>query len=1117
MSLKNRSTRFQVLLTLAIVSFITTTAVAILLAIQEREAYFNQYAVSLSATSQEIETRLINIDQKLRSDVMYLARTPPISGIVRAMQNDGIDPEDNSTLESQVEQLQLFFSAFATANPAYHKIRFIGAADAGRELVRVDLTDLGLVSTSPENLQREGDRFYFTESQTLEAGDVRLSPINLNQENGSIEVPQRPVWRAATSVFTQTGELFGIVMINFDMGAVFADITESVRLQTGMDDIQTFMTNSDGEYLLHPDPERGFGFEYGESDKFEDEFYNIATVVGPRDDERLTSVDVGRNLLSADTVENADASLYLHRRAIDVNPGAGGQTLTVWIALAQSLVDSPALVATARFWVAGILIGIILLMVLGWNLARQLAPLSALSVAAQKMAEGDYQIDLPDANNLETANLTNSLSLLGEKVAQREGELRKNHNSLEETVALRTEELENSRDEAKRLVRVKSDFLANMSHEIRTPMTAVLGLLDILRHTEMSTQQQQYVFQIHNSSRALLYIIDDILDISKIDAGKLTIEKVDFSLLAVIESAIDLFSPSAELKSVNLHLNMDPRTAIIAIGDRTRLTQVLNNLLGNAIKFTQEGSVILATEIQEEQDTSITIRFSVSDTGIGIKEDAMTGLFEAFEQADTTTTRLYGGSGLGLSISYKLVGLMGGELQASSVPDEGSTFWFDLTFGRSENEEPSLSGVGVLDKRVLVVDDQPISCRILSSMFSHWGCVVDCAHNGVEALEKIATAANENESYNLLLVDWRMPDMDGLTLLTKIQSLNESHKLNGAAQVLMINEAGRSELEQSANNVDDIKLLHKPITISRLLNTLAELGFIKLIKEDSLEVEREGVEASLRAKLDAMSSPAKLLLVEDNATNQMVVQELLSGYRLEIAIANNGAEAVEIVSHEAIDLVLMDLQMPVMDGFEATKKIREFKPLNEFPILALSAATFTEDIRQSSHAGMNDHLQKPIDVLLLLSALLKWLPLDSAPKLQQSESETAATSDIDGEESSATAEEDVLAMLKNDSGFDLSDTILSYAGAPALIRIIQAFCTEFNEVHEVWESDVEWDHAEKRRVAHSLKGAAANVGAVVLVELAAKTESAIIGGDETLLDELMLKLKEVLVKLEVVA
>jgi two-component system sensor histidine kinase/response regulator len=1115
MNMRNTSMRFQMLLTIGFVGAFVTTVIVILLIFQQRATYFNQYAVSLSATSQAVAARLLTIDESLRKDVLYLSRIPAVNGIVRVTQNDGIDLLDASTLQSWIQQAQLIFVSFEIANPAYHKIRFIGAADGGRELIRLDETGPDEFISIQEDLQRMGERSFFSETRALEVGNVYFSPINLNQENGAIELPQRPTWQAATPVFTEQGEFFGIVIISLDMGRIFADIAESVRLQTSIDEIETYVTNSEGEFLLHPDPDRSFRFEFGESSKFEGEFSDFETVVSSREDTRLTSVNLGRNLLQAERAVGTGGALYLHSRVIDINPDDETQILTIWIGLERSLVDEPLLAAAVIFLGVAIPAVALVLLVLGTVLTRQLTPLSGLSIAAQKMADGDYQLNLPKASSREMANLIVSLSLLGGRVAQREAELLRSHNSLEEIVVHRTEELEDSRDEARRLVRVKSRFLANMSHEIRTPMTAVLALVDILRRTEMTSQQQQYVFQIHDSSSALLHIINDILDISKINAGKLSIEAVDFSLLDVVEGSIDLFSPSAELKSVNLHLSMDPRAAIMVIGDRTRLTQVLNNLLGNGVKFTQKGNVILATEILAEDEQSFTIRFSVSDTGIGIKEEAMTGLFETFEQGDTATTRLFGGTGLGLAISHKLVGLMGGELEASSVLDEGSTFWFDLTFERSDKEELSLSGVGPIGIRVLVVDDQPICCRILSSILSHWGCIVDSANNGPQALEKITAAAKDGEQYKLLLIDWSMPDIDGLSLLAEIRSLSESLQADDVAQVLMINEADRGQVKQSGKHIDDIKILVKPTTISRSLNMLAELRFIELIKEEPREGEREDAEALLIAKLDAMASPAKLLLVEDNVTNQIVIKELLGKYRLEIVIASNGAEAVEIVSRDAIDLVLMDLQMPVMDGFEATRKIREFKPLESLPILAISAAMFTEDIVYSRQVGMNDHLQKPIDVVALLSALFKWLPLDNASKSQQLEPETSTESDVDLEESSVNAEEDVLTTLKNDAEFDLTDTILSYAGAPALISIIQAFCTEFNGVYEVWESDVEWGHAEKRRVAHSLKGAAANVGAAALAELAARTESAIIGGEDSLLEELMQKLKQVLVKLEI--
>jgi len=320
-------------------------------------------------------------------------------------------------------------------------------------------------------------------------------------------------------------------------------------------------------------------------------------------------------------------------------------------------------------------------------------------------------------------------------------------------------------------------------------MTAILGLLDILRHTELNKSQQQYVFQIHSSTRSLLTVINDILDISKIEAGKVAIEKSEFSLLDVLESAVDLFAPSADLKGVAIHLSMDTKISTLVIGDRTRLTQVLSNILGNATKFTNEGEIVLSARVLYRDADSIQIQFMVTDTGIGIDEKAMDNLFVAFEQADTSTTRIFGGSGLGLAISFKLLELMDSRLHAESVHGKGSHFWFDMTFPTSEKSEHKLTSIEAIRKNILVIDDQPINCEILSEMLTHWGCHVYSAHSAVEAIAKIENDAKNGKKYDFLIVDWNMPEMNGFQFIGSVHNLYTTHKLDYEPPILMVTGA----------------------------------------------------------------------------------------------------------------------------------------------------------------------------------------------------------------------------------------------------------------------------------------------------------------------------------------
>jgi len=614
-------------------------------------------------------------------------------------------------------------------------------------------------------------------------------------------------------VLAPDGEFFGIVIVNWDMGEVFANIASNLRSITGIEELQTYITDRNGEYIYNPDPNRMFGFEFGNSYTFQEDFTEFGTVVAQQESIGLIGQINDTSLFSADL---DGERVFVQVTPMGFNSLDDSESINLISVLHRSVLDGAILATILQFWVFAILIGAGILLLLVWLLSRQLTPLRALTDAARKIAQGEYQVALPAPMSAETNNLVQALEFMKLEISGREKELRDHQDSLEKTVADRTRELVIARDEANRQAKYKGEFLANMSHEVRTPMTAIIGLLDVLRHTEMSSRQQQYVFQIHNSSRALLHVINDILDISKIEAGKVDIESVDFSLVDTLEDVVDLFASSADLKSVNLHLKFNIEQTNEFIGDRTRLAQVLNNLVGNALKFTEKGEVILKAEITSSDSSSARVRFSVSDTGIGISEEAMARLFTAFEQGDTATTRMFGGTGLGLAISQKLVELMGGQLLANSESGKGSEFWFELQLPLSEKPDRKLCTTTNLGKKVLLVSSEPVVVEIIEEMLASWKCRIQVANAYEHAQECVSAALESRAPFELILLDWRLPEMNGYNLIDDIHTLYESAGFKFNPSILLITEGELIQLQDSTDYRSGIKVLRKPVTISRL-------------------------------------------------------------------------------------------------------------------------------------------------------------------------------------------------------------------------------------------------------------------------------------------------------------
>lgn len=639
----------------------------------------------------------------------------------------------------------------------------------------------------------------------------------------------------------------------------------------------------------------------------------------------------------------------------------------------------------------------------------------------------------------------------------------------------RAEDLVRQKKAAEEANRAKSEFLANMSHEIRTPLNGIIGMTELAMDTKLDDNQANILTTISSEANALLEIINDILDFSKIEAGMLELEEIPFDLSIVVDNVANSIAHSAQKKGLEFITFLSPDIQQRLVGDPVRVRQILINLLGNAVKFTHEGEIYLKIESRGETENTLNVRFSVKDTGVGIPENIQSKIFDSFTQADGSTTRKYGGTGLGTAISKQLVELMGGEIGLESEVGKGSTFWFLVEFPKQTGPKTLMANgeVDLTDKKVLVVDDNANNRYILMEYLISWGCRPFEAKGGDDAIRIINETLNRSETFDLILTDFQMPDMSGFELAEKVRA---DRSLLKNVPIILLTSAGRLGDGQRCKDIGIEGYLNKPVRRNELHKAI--ISVLSLSAENLVEASKLVTRHSIA---EDFGKEIHILLVEDYPTNQQVALKHLRSEGYTVDLAENGKQAVEAFRLKPYDIILMDIQMPIMDGFEATREIRRIEKIHRnrqgrkaeagrTPVIAMTAHAFKGDREKTAEEGMDDYIAKPLRKKELLNIVGKWAGKKEAPgRIKVDDLETIKSNEAPMDYS--------MALSEFDQDKDFLDEVLQ-----GFIEIVEKQITEIKNAISIGDAET------VKKEAHSIKGGAANLTADSLYSSALELE-----------------------------
>ncbi len=1034
----------------------------------------------------------------LKEEALFLSQLPAVVGIIRAQQGEGYDDKENLSEYSWRRRLGEVFLTIVEQRASYTQIRFIGKADNGRELVRVNRIDNKLTVVGEGALQQKGGADYFQNSLSLAPGEVYYSHVNYNREHGKIAFPLQPVLRIGVPVFAESGEVFGALVINVDFRQLAASLYQS-HTQASY-----YLTNERGDYIIHPEKDKQLAFELGGSVRIQDEypvsFETLALDAGSFESFSIPSMGVG---------------MAAHRLYFDaLNP----QRYFLISAVASHEVIHTESLGLAQQLTYVAIIAVFLISMLAAVASRLLTRrLVRLREVADRVASGDEDVEITFSGRDEIGDLARSFKDMLSRLRKSRADLRDLTVSLENKVQERTQALEDSNqelqnakqiaensaarleetleqseklrheaeqarrdaekyaDEAQQANVAKSEFLANMSHELRTPLNGIIGMTHFTLESKLTTEQRQQLNTIDASAKTLLSLLNDILDVSKVEAGRLVLEESDFDLQALVDTTTEMHAISAYEKGIELMASVENDVPTALRGDEERLRQVIVNMLGNALKFTEEGEVELQVCLEAYREDGVALHFSVRDTGIGIPKEKHAAIFERFSQADNTITRKYGGTGLGVTISKQIVELMNGRIWVESEAGEGATFHFIVELRvqmnvKPENSERSEKLEGL---RILIVDDNASQRRVLERMVTDWGVQAQAVCSGYDAVQCLRTMYLRGKPFDICLLDQRLPIKTGLQIAEEIR---HDATLSDVALILMTQPGEQVTGEDSDSCIVEASVV-KPVKKQALL--------LALLRSLGESMEDVGEDKASRQIAEVDVPPLNILVAEDNEVNQQVAKLALARLGHRMTLAENGQQTLELWRQGNFDLILMDVQMPEMDGITATKHLRaEEGGRCHIPIVAATAHAMASDRDKCIEAGMDDYITKPINL----------------EQLQHTIARAYTCRRIGSADSDDTALTDKWPVSTETALYNLAPLrTLTQGNNTQLQDLIRVFTQNIEKNILALQEAIERDDAEQVEAsAHKLKGSAGQLNALAMSEMAFELE--IMGKEANLLN-----------------